>query len=118
MIPDRDSDIKPRFHKSKTRSQKHNEAGEVCEYFLHLISFFLEIIMYIVNIRCMSCLFRTRILMMMILTMMMRYQIGIFVSSARFCSVVTLGEHHVVMIYSYFREVFSCSARCFSQCFS
>ena len=29
MIPDRDSDIKPRFHKSKTRSQKHVDGEEV-----------------------------------------------------------------------------------------
>ena len=29
MIPDRDSDIKPRFHKSRTHSQKHVEDGQV-----------------------------------------------------------------------------------------
>ena len=28
MIPDKESDIKPRFHKSKTHSQKHQEDGE------------------------------------------------------------------------------------------
>lgn len=28
-IPDKESDIKPRFHRSKTHSQKHVEAEEV-----------------------------------------------------------------------------------------
>ncbi len=29
MIPDKESDIKPRFHKTKTQKQKHVEDGEV-----------------------------------------------------------------------------------------
>lgn len=27
MIPDKESDIKPRFHKTRTHSQKHQEGG-------------------------------------------------------------------------------------------
>ncbi len=29
-IPDKECDIKPRFHKTKTHTQKHLEDGEVC----------------------------------------------------------------------------------------
>lgn len=31
MVPDKESDIKPRFHKSKSHTQKHTEGGDaVC----------------------------------------------------------------------------------------
>lgn len=29
MIPDKESDIKPRFHKSRSHTQKHQEGDEV-----------------------------------------------------------------------------------------
>ena len=29
MIPDKESDIKPRFHRAKSHSQKHNDGEEV-----------------------------------------------------------------------------------------
>ena len=29
MIPDKESDIKPRFHRAKSHSQKHNDGEDV-----------------------------------------------------------------------------------------
>ena len=33
MVPDKDSDIKPRFHKAKSHSQKHQDGEEVIVLF-------------------------------------------------------------------------------------
>lgn len=30
MVPDKESDIKPRFHKSKSHTQKHTDGDAVC----------------------------------------------------------------------------------------
>lgn len=40
MIPDKESDIKPRFHKSRTHSQKYQEGAE--EVPIMIMSFFFE----------------------------------------------------------------------------
>lgn len=37
MIPDKESDIKPRFHKSKTHSQKHQDGEDANNVSLQLI---------------------------------------------------------------------------------
>lgn len=46
MIPDREEDIRPRFHKSKTHSQKHmDDNAEVIDIFYLKYNSVLDIIL-------------------------------------------------------------------------